>query len=287
MKRKGIILAGGLGTRLMPSTKAVSKQIIPIFDKPMIYYSLSTLMLSGIQDILLISTPRDIKLYKNLFSDISLLGIKMKFKTQNKPNGIAESFIIAENFLKNSPCALILGDNFFFGDGFQNKLKNANNDVENATLFAYYSSTPELYGVINFKNNEIKSITEKPKKPKSNYIVTGLYFYPNSVIKTAKLLKPSKRNELEISDLNNAYIKNKKICLEYLGRGFSWFDTGSHQDLLSASNFVSAQQSKLGLMIGSIEEIAYRKKYINLKQLHKLSKKYSNSSYGNYLSNLL
>ena len=288
MVRKGIILAGGKGTRLYPLTKSVSKQLLPIYNKPMIYYSLSTLMLAGIKEILLISTPKDLKLYKNLLGNGSNFGIKLKFAIQKKPEGIAQAFIIAKNFLNKSPCALILGDNFFYGQSFQKLIQKANSDLNHSTVFSYYVKNPSDYGVISInKQNKILSIEEKPKKPKSNYVVTGLYFYTNDVFKYAKRLKPSKRKELEITDINNIYAKNKKLNNISLGRGFTWLDAGNFETLYESSLFVKTIENRQGMKIGCPEEIAYKMNFYKKNQFEKILNKMHTGEYKDYLLKLL
>jgi len=284
---KGIILAGGAGTRLHPITKTVSKQLLPVFDKPMIYYPMSVLMLSGIRDILIISTPRDLPHFQGLFHDGSHLGLKIEYREQSMPRGIAESFIIGEDFIGNDSVCLILGDNIFFGSGLSSILLNAVNHIEHsngAVVFAYYVTNPESYGIVEFnQRGQAISIEEKPKNPKSNYAVTGLYFYDNEVVSIAKNIKPSWRNELEITDVNAEYLKMKKLKVELLGRGFAWLDTGTHENLLEASEFIATIEKRQGLKIACLEEIAYRLGYIDLEQLKKLIEPLKNSSYGDYL----
>lgn len=283
---KGIILAGGSGTRLYPITKCISKQILPIYDKPMIYYPLSVLMLAGIKDILIISTPRDINLFENLFGDGTKLGINIYYKVQEKPNGLAEAFIIGEEFIGDNKVALVLGDNIFYGHSFSEMLDIATNR-EGATIFGYHVINPSEFGVVEFdKNFNVISIEEKPQNPKSNYAIPGLYFYDNSVIEIAKTIKPSNRGELEITDVNNEYLKRGKLKVELLGRGMAWLDTGTHRGLIEASNFVEAIQSRQGLYVACIEEIAYRKGYIDKNQLIELSKPLLKTDYGKYLLNI-
>lgn len=285
---KGIILAGGSGTRLHPSTLSISKQIIPIYDKPMIYYPLSTLMLSGIKQILIISTPKDLPLFKSLLGNGSQLGLNITYKTQSHPNGLAEAFIIGEDFIGEDSCALILGDNIFYGEGFQSQLINCARTKNGAVVFGYYVNDPQRYGVITFdENNKVINIEEKPENPRSNYAVTGLYFYDNSVIEKAKSLKPSQRGELEITDINKLYLKEEKLKVELMGRGMAWLDTGTHDSLLEASNFVHIIENRQGLKISCPEEIAFSKGYISAEQLKNLAAPLTKSGYGNYLLNLL
>tara|TARA_B100000700_G_C15061304_1_gene866085 strand:+ start:6622 stop:7491 length:870 start_codon:yes stop_codon:yes gene_type:complete len=288
---KGIILAGGSGTRMYPTTKIISKHLLPIYDKPMIYYPLSTLMLSGIKEILIISTTIDLPMYKNLLGNGSKLGISISYKVQDQPNGIAEAFIIGEKFIGNSNVALILGDNVLYGKGLSSMLKDAVVDIENnnkSIIYGYSVKDPKRYGVVDFdNNNNIISIEEKPEKPKSNFAVIGLYFYNNKVIEYAKKIKPSNRGELEITDINNLYIKNKKIKISLLGRGFAWLDTGTPNSLLAASNFIQMIEDRQGLKIACIEEIAYRMGFINTKQLKILIKSLSESDYKEYIKSIL
>ena len=280
---KGIILAGGSGTRLYPITKSVSKQALPIYDKPMIYYPMSVLMLAGITEILIISTPRDISVFKELFSDGSDLGLKIEYKVQEKPNGLAEAFIIGEEFIGNDKVALVLGDNIFYGYGFTERLENAVNRNE-ATIFGYHVCNPEDFGVVEFDSEfNVVSIEEKPKSPKSNYAVPGLYFYDNDVVEIAKNVKPSERGELEITSINNEYLKRGKLKVELFGRGMAWLDTGTHKGLLDASNFVEAVQTRQGLYIACLEEIAYRKGYISKEKLLDLANPLMKTDYGKYL----
>jgi len=284
---KGIILAGGKATRLYPITKGICKQLLPVYDKPMIYYSLSVLMLAGIRDILVISMPQALPRFKDLLNDGSDLGIEISYAEQFQPRGIAESFIIGEDFIGKDNVCLILGDNIFFGDGLSVLLKKASKQKEDATLFGYCVKDPQRYGVIEFdENNKVISIEEKPKKPKSNYIITGLYFYNNNVVKVAKGLKPSWRKELEITDINNTYLKMGKSRVILLGRGYAWFDIGTCESLIDASIFIKTIEERQGFKIGCIEEIAYRMGYINRKQLKNLGKQF-NTSYGEYLLRIL
>lgn len=284
---KGIILAGGSGTRLYPSTKSISKQIIPVYDKPMIYYPLSVLMLAGIRDILIISTKRDLSFYKELLGDGSDLGLSFTYKVQEKPRGIAEAFIIGEEFIGNDSVSLILGDNLFYGQGFSPLLKDVAKVDDGAYIFAYYVNNPQAFGIVELdENRNIVSIEEKPKNPKSNYAIPGLYFYDNNVVEIAKSIEPSKRGELEITDVNRVYHENNKLKVKILGRGFTWLDTGTHDLLLEASNFVRTIQKRQGLYIACIEEIAFRNGYIDRQQLEKLAKPYLNNEYGEYLLRL-
>ncbi|MBN2693282.1 glucose-1-phosphate thymidylyltransferase RfbA [bacterium] len=281
---KGIILAGGAGTRLYPATKIITKQLLPIYDKPMIYYPLSTLMLAGIKEILIISTEQDIPTFIELLGDGSQIGLSISYKTQKEPKGIAEAFIIGEDFIGDSDVCLILGDNIFYGDKIVNLLEKAKVKNRGATIFGYYVADPERFGVVEFdKDLKVISIEEKPKEPKSNYAVVGLYFYDSSVVQIAKTMKPSKRGELEITDVNKIYFEMGKIDLEIFGRGFAWLDTGTHDALLDAANFVRTIEKRQGLKISSIEEIAFRKGYISKEQLLKLAEPLDNSGYGLYL----
>lgn len=284
---KGILLAGGLGTRLHPLTNAISKQALPIYDKPMIYYPLSILMLADIKDILIISTQRDIKIFEEMFKDGSQLGINISYKVQDYPNGIAECFLLAKDFINDDNVCLILGDNIFYGHDFVKILKNASQNTEGATIFGYHVSNPNDFGVIEFdENNNVISIEEKPKHPKSNYAIAGLYFYDNDVVEIAQNIKPSSRGELEISDINSEYLKRKKLKVEIMGRGIAWLDTGTTKGLLDASNFVYAIQSREGLYIACLEEIAYTKGYISKEELLSLSKPLLKTDYGKYIEKL-
>lgn len=281
---KGIILAGGAGTRLYPITKSISKQIIPIYDKPMIYYPLSVLMLAGIKEILIISTPKDIHLYKDLFDDGSTLGLNIEYAEQPSPDGLAQAFIIGEKFIGNDSVCLVLGDNIFYGQGFGDVLKECAKLKDGATVFGYYVNDPQRYGVVEFsKDKQVLSIEEKPENPKSNYAVTGLYFYSNDVIKKAQSLKPSKRGELEITDLNRLYLEEKRLKVKLLGRGMAWLDTGTHESMLQASVFIQTIEDRQGLKIACLEEIAYKNGFINKDQLLKLAEPLKKNQYGQYL----
>ena len=284
---KGIILAGGSGTRLYPLTKAISKQIMPVYDKPMIYYPLSTLMLAGIREVLIISTPRDVVVFEDLLGDGSQLGMDIQYAIQEQPNGLAEAFIIGADFIGKDAVALVLGDNIFYGQSFSQVLRRAADRTENepgATIFGYYVRDPREYGVVEFdENGKAISIEEKPENPKSNYAVPGLYFYDNSVVEIAKTIKPSARGELEITAVNNAYLERGDLHVETLGRGFAWLDTGNHDMLLAAADFVSAFQKRQGLYISCIEEIAYKRGFIDKEQLVKLAEPLLKTDYGKYL----
>jgi glucose-1-phosphate thymidylyltransferase len=285
---KGIVLAGGSGTRLYPLTKAVSKQILPIYDKPMIYYPLSVLMLSGIKDILLISTPRDILVFEELFGDGSQLGISISYKVQPSPDGLAQAFILGEEFIGDDSVCLVLGDNIYYGYGLAEILMRSAEIKTGATVFGYYVSDPERYGVVEFdENKNVIDLEEKPTNPKSNYAVTGLYYYDNTVVEKAKQLKPSPRGELEITDLNKLYLKEGSLKTELLGRGMAWLDTGTHESLMQASNFVASIEQRQGLKVACLEEIAYRKGYINDQQLRDLAEPLKKNQYGQYLLRLL
>ncbi|MCT4545229.1 MAG: glucose-1-phosphate thymidylyltransferase RfbA [Vallitalea sp.] len=285
---KGIILAGGSGTRLYPLTKTISKQMLPIYDKPMIYYPLSILMELGIREILIISTPRDINSYKNLFGDGSKLGISVSYEVQNKPRGIADAFIVGRKFIGKSSVTLILGDNVFYGQRLNSILKRSISRENGATIFGYYVNNPMEYGVVEFdKNLNVISIEEKPINPKSNYAIPGLYFYDNNVIEIVKNIAPSNRGELEISDINKEYMKVDKLKVELLEQGISWFDSGTYQGLLNAANFVEMIQKEQRIYIACIEEIAYKKGYINNKQLGKIADSMSKTEYGQYLNSIL
>ncbi len=285
---KGIILAGGSGTRLSPLTKIVCKQLLPIYDKPMIYYPLATLMGAGIRDILLISTEKDIVKFKDLFGNGNNLGINLEYKIQKNPNGIAEAFLIGEEFIGNDSITLILGDNIFYGENFNNILKESLKSKLGGIVFGYKVKNPEQYGVIEFdKNKKVISIEEKPTAPKSNYIIPGLYIYDNSVIKKAKNLKPSRRKELEITDISNLYLKEEKLFVKILKNNFIWFDTGTCDSLLEAQNFIKQEQEKNEKYIGCIEEIAYKNGWINKEQIIKMAKQLQNTEYGKYLLKLI
>jgi glucose-1-phosphate thymidylyltransferase len=287
-KRKGIILAGGSGTRLYPVTQSISKQLLPVYDKPMIYYSLSTLMLSGIQDILIISTPDDTPRFESLLGDGSQWGLNISYKVQPSPDGLAQAFILGDTFVGNDLSALILGDNIFYGHDFNELLSNAMVRSDGATVFAYHVHDPERYGIAEFdKANKVLSLEEKPKNPKSNYAVTGLYFYDKDVVAMAKSLKPSARGELEITDLNRLYLEKQKLNVEIMGRGYAWLDTGTHDSLLEASQFIATLENRQGLKVSCPEEISYRRGWINASQLEKLAAPLSKNGYGQYLQRVL
>ncbi len=292
---KGIVLAGGSGTRLYPSTIAVSKQLLPIYDKPMIYHPISVLMLAGIRNILIISTPADLPNFKRLLGDGSQFGVNFSYKEQPSPDGLAQAFILGEEFIGNEDVALILGDNIFYGGGFSGKLKRVVESIKHnggATVFGYLVKDPQRFGVVEFEKNEtsalkVLSIEEKPQNPKSNYAVTGLYFYDNKVVEYAKNLKPSTRGELEITDLNNIYLKNNKLSVELFPRGFAWLDTGTHNSLLQASQYVKTIEENQGIKIACLEEVAYRMGFVTKEDLQEIVEKYNNNEYFNYVKEIL
>lgn len=289
MRMKGIILAGGAGTRLYPLTMVTSKQLLPIYDKPMIFYPLSTLMLAGIKDILLISTPTDLPNFEKLLGDGSQFGIHLSYKVQPSPDGLAQAFILGDEFIGDDTCAMILGDNIFYGNGMRSLLKQAVEDAEkgNATVFGYYVKDPERFGVVEFdQNKKAISIEEKPKNPKSNYAVTGLYFYDNRVVNYARSIKPSKRGELEITDVNNCYLNDKSLNVQLLGRGYAWLDTGTMESLADASDFIRMIQTRQGILVSAPEEIAFINGWINREQMLQSATRYGKSLYGEHLKNV-
>lgn len=284
---KGIILAGGSGTRLYPITRAISKQLVPVYDKPMIYYPLSTMMLAGIKDILIIATPRDMDRFQELLGDGSQLGINLQYKIQPKPNGLAEAFILGADFIGNDSVCLILGDNIFYGSGLSEMVQRCAKKKQGATVFGYQVKDPERFGVVSFdENHHVKSIVEKPKHPASNYAVTGMYFYDNQVVDIAKSIKPSARGELEITDVNKAYLAKGQLDVELLGRGFAWLDTGTHESLHQAAAFIETVQDRQNLKIACLEEVAYRMGYIDADQLVKLAQPLKKNDYGQYMLRL-
>ena len=287
---KGIILAGGSGTRLYPLTLVTSKQLLPVYDKPMIYYPLSTLMLAGIKDILVISTPADTPRFKELLGDGSQFGVKLSYKVQPSPDGLAQAFTLGEDFINGEPCAMILGDNIFYGNGFTELLKNATADAQKgkATVFGYYVNDPERFGVVEFdENRNAISIEEKPEHPKSHYAVTGLYFYDNDVVEIAKNIKPSARGELEITDVNKVYLERGDLSVEVMERGFAWLDTGTHESLLEAAQYIETVQRMQNLQVANLEEIAYRMGYITREDVHNLAQPLKKNEYGKYLLRLI
>ena len=288
MKRKGIILAGGSGTRLYPVTQAISKQLLPIFDKPMIYYPLSTLMLAGIREVLIITTAEDLPQFKKLLGNGLQWGIEISFAIQPSPDGLPQAFIIGESFIDNGPSVLVLGDNIFHGHSFENLLESISKRTEGATIFAYHVNDPDRYGVFEFdQKNQVIGFVEKPKKPKSNFAMTGLYFYDSNVVEYAKSIKPSLRGELEITDLNRIYLEQQNLSVEKLGRGYAWLDTGTHESLLEAQQFIQTIEHRQGLKIACPEEIAFRKKWITSQQLEKLAIPMIKNGYGQYLMKII